>query len=70
VTAQKTNADAVTDAPSRNVLSDGVDDPDDLMPGYHRLGGVGAHALNGEHVAVAYTAAAHAKPYVARLRFE
>jgi hypothetical protein len=70
VTAQKTNADAVADAPSAYLLSDGVDDADDLMPGYHRLARVRAHALNGEHIAVAHAATLNAKPHMTGLRLE
>jgi hypothetical protein len=70
VTAQKTDADAVADTPSAHLLSDGVDDADDLMPGYHRLARVRAHALDGEHVAVAYAATLNAKPHMTGLRPE
>jgi hypothetical protein len=41
VTAQEANANAVTDAPSGYLVSEAVDDADDLMPRYHRLAGVG-----------------------------
>jgi hypothetical protein len=70
VTAQKTHADTVADAPSAYLLADGVDDADHLMPGYHRLARVRAHALDGEHVAVAHTATLDAKPHMMGLRLE
>jgi hypothetical protein len=70
VAAQITNADAVTDFPPGNALADGVDDADGLVPGYHWLTRVGAHALDGEHVAVAHTAGVHPKPYLTRLWLE
>jgi hypothetical protein len=70
LTAQKTNANAVTDTPSAYLLSDGVDHADDLMPGDHRLARVGAQALNGEHIAVSHTATLHAKPHMTGLRPE
>jgi hypothetical protein len=68
VTAQKPNADAVADAPSAYLLTDGVDDADDLMPGYHGLARFGAQALYREHIAVAHSATLHAKPNMIRLR--
>src|SRR5262249_29477375 len=70
VAAQKTKADAVTDAPSAYLFSEGVDDADDLMPGYHRLARVGAQALNGEDIAVAHAATLYAKPHMTGLRPE
>jgi hypothetical protein len=50
------------------LFSEGVDDGDDLMPGYHRLARVGAQALDGEDIAVAHAATLHAKPHMTRLR--
>src|ERR1700751_1778174 len=70
VTAQKANANAVTDAPSGYLLSEGIDDADDLMPRYHRLTGIGTQALDREHIAVADTATVHTKPHMTRLRVE
>jgi hypothetical protein len=70
VTAQEANANAVTDAPSGYLVSEGVDDADDLMPRYHRLAGVGTQALDGEHIAVADTATLHTKPHMTRLRVQ
>jgi hypothetical protein len=40
------------------------------MPGYHRLGRVGAQALDGERITVAHTATLHAEPHMTRLRRE
>ncbi len=70
VAAQKTKANAVTDAPSAHLFSQGVDDADDLMPGYHRLARVGAQTLNGEDIAVAHAATVHAKPHMTGLQPE
>jgi hypothetical protein len=68
--AQKTKANAVTDAPSGYAFSERVDDADDLMPGYHRPARVGAQALSGEHIAVAHAATVHPKPHMTRPRPE
>src|SRR5262249_9133587 len=70
VAAQKTEANAVTDAPSGYLVSEGVDDADDLMSGYHRLAWVGAQALNGEDIAMAHAATLHAKPHMTGQRPE
>jgi hypothetical protein len=70
VATQKTKANAVTDAPSADLFSERVDDADHFMPGYHRPARVGAPALNGEHIAVAYAATLHAKPHMNGLRPE
>jgi hypothetical protein len=62
--AQETQADAVADLPRCDALPDGIDDADNLVARYHRLAGIGTHALDAEHVAVADPAALNPKPDV------